>query len=506
MPFRRLLPLLLLGFLPTLAACQQDGLAGQWDSPDRTTTAAAESLPMAPDIGSPEATVGAVDVQVVRFTGAPGDTTVVASGVPLPPGALGEAQLGRVRLFINGSERPIAASALAGRHPDGSLRSVLVRFLLPPSSPNEMLVGRLTLDSDRPPARDWQPIATSAMPGGDGGGGALPPAALLPYDPAYLVSTDLVGPTRTAAHVRAFGGHLARFEDDFVKHADQFWKQNGDAWEENYYDRVLIYYAWWVRTGKAEYWRRATQMAVNYRRTYLESNDYRASPHWSQLEGLEKHYLLTGDERSRTAVARVADVFYEAFQQRGYLGPDTPGSENRIQARVLQAQLLAQRLGAGGPASRDRLERALDLVLASQSADGAYRFAHICGESLNYMTGVLNDVLIGYHTYYRPDPRIPVAVRRAVDWLWETQWVPAERAFKYASGPCDGVGGPEPSPDLNLVFVSSIAWLQRETRDARYGEIADRVFQGGVGRSYLAGSKQFNENYYSSFKYLGYRD
>lgn len=440
---------------------------------------------------------GDVTVDLLRFDGA-GGPVVVSNGVPLRPGTLRSGEAGQVRLVVDGTERSIAVTELAGRHRDGSLRSVLIQVRLP-LEPEQALKGRLIFGSQRAEAytMEAQPIS------------AVPSAVILPTAPDYLISTDLVGPTIPVTQSRALGSSFSRYESDFVRYADQHWAKMGSAWGENYYDRVLIYYAWWVRTGDPEYWRRATELAVAYRRDYLEANNYGTSPHQSQLEGLEKHYLLTGDEASRSAVAGAADILYRGYHRRNFLGNvGADNHENRIQARVLQAELLAWRLETRGDQAGEwapHLDDALNKILSTQQPDGAYRFAHTCGESLNYMTGMLNDVLASYYTYYRADSRILEAVQRAVDWLWMTQWVPESQAFKYISAPCPGVGVGGPAADLNLMFVTGPSWVYRQTDDARYRDMADQIFAGGVGHGNLTGTKQFNENYYASFKYLGYR-
>jgi hypothetical protein len=227
---------------------------------------------------------------------------------------------------------------------------------------------------------------------------------------------------------------------------------------------------------------------------------------------LEKHYLLTGDEASRTAVARVAQSFRAGYHRDG--DPTSLGStgswwDNRIQARVLQAYLLAWRLAATGTTPLDwgaLLNAALPLILGTQRPDGSYRFEQLCGESLNYMAGLLNDVLIKYYSYYQADARIPGAIRRSVDFLWTTQWLSSAQAFQYLSGPCTGVGGPTAAPDLNNLMVTGFAWTYQQTGDPTYRSRADQIFAGGVKAEWLGQSKQFNQAYASSFRYLAYRE
>ena len=61
------------------------------------------------------------------------------------------------------------------------------------------------------------------------------------------------------------------------------------------------------------------------------------------------------------------------------------------------------------------------------------------------------------------------------------------------------------APDLNNLISAGFGWVYRQTGDAKYRAAGDAIFAGGVTQAYLAGTKQFNESYTSSFRYLGYR-
>jgi hypothetical protein len=420
---------------------------------------------------------------------------VVSSGIPLPPGTLRSDQLSEIRLFVGGQEQRLYVEALEGTHADGSLRAVLVQFraelVAGASRPGQLLFGqqRATQDIAKP--------STSR---------AAPAAIVLPTDPDYLTRTLLVGPTITVSAARQLSAAAQKYESDFATYADQHWMRAGANWEEDYYDRALIYYAWWIRSGNLEYWKRATAQAVSYRTDYLEKNDYNSSPHWAQLEGLEKHYLLTGDEASRVALGGVADKLNEGYQPT--LGNTDNWWDNRIQARLLQSYLLAWMLNASSTRSLNwaaLLDDALTKILSTQQADGSYRFVSFCGQSANYMAGLLNDVMIRYYVYYKADTRIPDAIRRSADFMWNTQWVSSAQAFKYMSGVCAGAGDDGPAPDLNNLIVTSFSWTYRMTQNAAYRTQADSIFAGAVNGAWLGGSKQFNQHYTSSFRHLGYR-
>ncbi|MBK8060974.1 MAG: hypothetical protein IPK33_24710 [Gemmatimonadetes bacterium] len=157
-----------------------------------------------------------------------------------------------VLVKINDVEVPISVTPTAGAHKDGSLRSIVVQFQydVPPTG----IAATLQLGTVRSQHMSAQPIPS------------MPDAVALPTDPNYLIATELVGPTTSQATSKAMGGACLKYENDLVTYADKHWTTYGFDWAStNYYDRVQLYYAWWVRTGNPEYWRRATLTAMDYR-------------------------------------------------------------------------------------------------------------------------------------------------------------------------------------------------------------------------------------------------
>ena len=204
--------------------------------------------------------------------------------------------------------------------------------------------------------------------------------------------------------------------------------------------------------------------------------------------------------------------------------PQSDYMENRIQARVLQGALASYRLNASftrsdGPAYPAaqwpaKLRDMLGKILSVQNADGSYSWVQVCGGQLNYMVGMLNDVLIDYYNDFEADPRIPVAVEKANEYLWTKQWLPSDQAFKYASVNCapnkfgTNVGGVDPAGDLNGLLLPSFGWLYQRTGDAKWRTRGDAILAGVLAPRWSSnynGSKQFNQAYTSSFRYLGYR-
>jgi hypothetical protein len=440
-----------------------------------------------------------VDLRLVRVAGRSG-TLLVSNGIPLAPGTLRSADRALVRVLVDGREQPAYVEPLRGTHPDGSVRSVLVQFRAAvPSGDRAAAVLDVGTRSAVPR------LARSATLG-------KPAAVALPASADYLVSTLAVGPTLTVRDAARLTPAIRKHDESFSTFADRHWKQDGAGWEGgNYYDRAMIYYVAWARTANPEYWRRGTEMALDYRRNYLEKNNFAATPHWSMLDGVALHYELTGDEASRTAVGRVAQTFTAPYYMNN-LQDTRAEMENRMQARVLLGFVIANSIAAprGDARPWDALAReALTKILASQSPDGAYRFkrgANIgqCGYNKPFMVGILNDAMIRYHTRFEPDRRILPAVKKSLDYMWTKDWRPRERSFVYLDGPCEGstVGV---SPDLNNLLITGYAWYGKQSGDASYLRRADEIFAGAVATTWLDGSKQFNQQYTAAHNYIGYR-
>ncbi|WP_445505212.1 hypothetical protein [Microvirga sp. G4-2] len=336
----------------------------------------------------------------------------------------------------------------------------------------------------------------------------------------------LVGPALPVQEAAAQGAAFERYEKDFRTFAERHWRADGPDWKAaNYYDRAKIFYVWWARTGNDTFLKRANEIAIDYRRSYIEANGFRPSAHWSQMAGLALHCLVAGDVLSGEAVGRAADLF--SLPDNIAALADLKGEmDNRIQARTLEALLLAWQIGApslgipdrqpdgtdwgipGGNDWANLLRVALGRILASQSPDGAYRFRQIqCGYNLPFMVGLLNDALIQYHEQFEADPGILPAVKRSLDYLWSRNWDAKAQAFVYLEGPCEDNedNNTGPAPDLNNLILSGFGWLYRQTGDTTYRDRGDAVLAGAVKGAWLDGSKQFNQAYTTSYKYAAFR-
>jgi len=335
-----------------------------------------------------------IQLQVVRMDRGFGPA-LVSNAIPLPQGKLMPGNTAHVMVVVAAHELPVYVEALAGTHPDGSARAVLIQFAYAVSAGTPisalLIIGPgVTRTSDRPKtAITW----------------GMPAAVALPKSSAYLVSTEVVGQTVPAATTPLSPRFFRAYDNQFATYADRHWATEAGQWEYDYYDRVLIWYAWWVRTGNPEYWRRGTVDAIAYRDQFIVPNHYQIQPHNAALEGLALHYLLTGDERSRDAVGQVATFFGRIWTPQ--LDCATcPYPEGRIQARTLTSHYLAWMINAGDSPQSWSALMATDVtkILATQRADGSYRFANWQWGHSNFETGLVHDALIKYYTYVHGRP------------------------------------------------------------------------------------------------------
>lgn len=360
-----------------------------------------------------------------------------------------------------------------------------------------------------PPSQPPPPVDTSTPP---------PPPP--PPTGATAIITTIAG-----SPIGAHAGYDAAFNKYFPK-IDSIANINRLY---NYYDRAKAYYARFVRTGDPRFLALGHEIVLAYRQGFLEPNNYGTQPHNVQMIGLELHYRLTGDTLSRRAVAGTFAYSLESFARdrspAAHIANTSYASgENRIQARVLQGALSSYRMGASfrrhdGPvflASEwpARLRDYLNKILSTQNSDGSYSWVQICGGQLNYMVGMLNDVLIEYHRDFEQDPRIPVAIEKANEYLWTTQWRPADGAFNYASVPCSpnqfgtNVGGMTAAGDLNGLILPSFGWLSTQTGDPKWRTRGDAILAGLVSTRWATnytGNKQFNQAFAESYRYLAWR-
>lgn len=336
--------------------------------------------------------------------------------------------------------------------------------------------------------------------------------ALLSVTSAPVVTSEAgviaaaLGPTISAAQLRARGPSSARYVDDFMKFNEIHHAGDGVGWEKAYYyDRAKLFYAWWTMTGNAVYRSRANALLTNYRDVYVPLGP---SAHWSFPEGLAIHYLLTKDPKSAAALATIGKsltvpYYLDAFDGNLNLDSETHGIDNRIRARMIQSLLSLRVCGLPSPMPESFLLALMNRLLASQLPSGEFTGTRMTQKS-PFMTGLLHDAMSNYHDQVNPDPRIVPAIKRSLDHMWQ-HWRADAGAFVYDPGQADGGADDlNPAPDLNMLVVNGFGFVYKQTRNELYKTRGDAVFAGGVNGSWLEGSKQFNQQYANSCRYPVY--
>jgi hypothetical protein len=443
-----------------------------------------------------------LSMKLVRIVPSTDGSLFVSSGIPLRKGTLGSGDVSKIRLLVGGVEIPRYAAALQGTHPDGSLRSVLLQFTVPATA-----IGYAV-------SIEFSGRTTAAL------NGVTPPSipsTIITYaSENEFIRSGIIGTTRTQLETPNTPAYFRQYDANWARVEPLQVQRNDVIAIQNLYDRVLAYFAYYARTGNPEYYRKGATLAKRYRDEYMKPNDY-GLPEWqANYDGIAAHYWLTGDEESRTA------ILYSAGSLSHSRGGDQLANwtshgwmDNRVQARVLGSKVLSLMLGATSisglgwnrpiPNLRASADSDLTRILSTQQPDGAYRFAITCGQSSNFMSGLLNGVLGQYYEQITPDPQVLNSVRKSYQWLLSTQWVGSVRLFQYYSGTCVPYGNATVAADLNGLFLDGLAFLYRQTNDASLLATGDEIFRGGVENTFIDSPKQFNEWYQMSWRWLGAR-
>jgi hypothetical protein len=380
--------------------------------------------------------------------------------------------------------------------------------------------GALTITARHGAVNASRTIMVSASTPAPGPIDTTPPPAPPPVSDstALGILTQLIGPTRTAADAQARG--LGGLDSLFRRWEPVRWAADSTAgvngpeglWAAtNYYDRAMIYYAYWARTGNPLYRSRADQIALSYRRQYIEKNNYNHALWWWMPDGLALHYRYTGDTMSLRAVAQGTRVLEGYFARMP--NPADVNIDGRNRARLLQSYLLSWQLGAPnlvpGVTWAQRLDSMLVMLEKQQRADGAWVDANRCYTQAAFLGAMQAEQLTRVYDHYRQDPRILAMVRKQLDFLWPAQVIrPATGplSFAYVNEDCPSNGDyhTTPAPDLNGFFPHMFAWYGTKSGDRTYTAIADTLLKATIRGIYPQGSKQFNQAFALSWLTLAH--
>jgi len=253
-----------------------------------------------------------------------------------------------------------------------------------------------------------------------------------------------------------------------------------------YYDGIRVYYQIAEYTNDRS-WLACAEYSKDFYLRYIferRVQGWRVFPH-----GLQMDYLHTGDPESKTGAILLSTD--SAFAKVG--GAVYP-NRMRETAYLIHAYRIAKALGEP---VHPRYARAVDFALGHIDQS----FVSKTEPWLKpFMVGLLSEALIQYYEETK-DPRVPPAIKAAMDGLWERAWVAEDKAFFYQSTKNTSEG----APDLNLLIAPAFAWLYRMTGDPVYQQRGDLVLEGGVRGAYLGAGKHFSQNYRWSMDYVKWR-
>ena len=132
-----------------------------------------------------------------------------------------------------------------------------------------------------------------------------------------------------------------------------------------------------------------------------------------------------------------------------------------------------------------------------------------------FYDGLTCEALIGWYEYTaaqgKHDHRIPPAIKKILDWLWDQAVDKTSGRMAYQVLPVDGYGFSahlcSQYTSLNNLISPAFAWYWNVTGDDTYRQRGDFLFQHAIDEDkdgFWAG-KQFSQNYKASFDYVHYR-
>jgi hypothetical protein len=273
------------------------------------------------------------------------------------------------------------------------------------------------------------------------------------------------------------------------KHCNAQTIQDHGVWEGGvwYYDGMRVYQQIADYTLDPSFEPCVGYVEASYR-PYVLGNDG-AVPGWRVFpHGLAEDFARTGDTLSRDAAIALSKKSAYA----GHGGGVDPALV-RETAYLVSAYRIAQTLGES---EHPRFQRAIDFLLGHVDQWFVSKSEPYMQP---FMVALLSEALIHYYEQSQ-DPRVPPAIRTAMQGIWDVAWVPSSSAFFYESTGDTSTG----AADLNLLIAPAFAWLYKQTGDPVWQERGDQIFAGGIS-AWLDGGKQFSQSYRWSFDYVKWR-
>ena len=304
------------------------------------------------------------------------------------------------------------------------------------------------------------------------------------------------------------------------------------AWN---YDGARIYqqvsdYDYYVRgmpgyqnPAHRDHWKRCAALAMEpYRETALATKGgFIREPNQFAF-GLGMNYLRTGDNTDRLAVNILAhnpawNVYYTG---------NVLAVTSRLSSYLFDDRLAAEIIG--GPRNNAFVLRAADVLLGYLDQSYNLSLSNPNQQYYDIHPFLLGTVMEALITYYEldvakgkvPDARIPLEIKKALDWLEATQYISSTHVFAYQvydlpKDPNLVAGAMYDATTLNDLVAPAFAWYWSKTNNTTYRTEGDDLFNhtfddaghsgGLIGGGWTWSVKEFNQIYKWSFDYVRWR-
>lgn len=260
-----------------------------------------------------------------------------------------------------------------------------------------------------------------------------------------------------------------------------------------YYDGARIFYQIYDQTGDA-IWRECAENVASQYAEYVTSNKGWI-PGWRVFSrGLRMAYERTRNEKYRTALEDLAS---------NGIYTTRPGALNdsiiRETAYIANTFIDAKLIGSPNfeSAYAPKLAIVIDQLLAMYEVlfdSGTYVIHQ------PFYDGLAAEALIGYYESVAPDPRIPMAIKKMLDWTWNVGWDDTVKQLAYLPDQVPWAG----TTELIGLSLPAFAWYYKLTGDARYLERGDMMFGHLFDIPFWSG-KQFSQCFRWTFDYVKWR-
>ena len=272
--------------------------------------------------------------------------------------------------------------------------------------------------------------------------------------------------------------------------------------------------------GIRDHWKRCAQLAMEpYRDTAIATGGgFIREPNQFPF-GMAMNQLRTGDPTNQAAI----DDIQHAQGYNLFFSGSAYASSTRLSGYMMDDRLAAELVGE--PRNSAFLLRQVDVILGY--LDQSYNLSMSNPNQQSYSihpftVGLAMEALI---TYYEldlaegnvPDARIPLEIKKVLDWWQATQYIPSTHTMAYQvyDLPKDPlkVAGLYSATELNDLISPAYAWYWSKTGDSNvlsegddlFNHVFDSAGSRGVGGGWTYSVKEFNQVYKWSFDFVRWR-